>query len=225
MLNNSTKRTVYNALDDSPFGSASFECLFQEAETVGPILTIKFRDNNEFQFKITDAKDEYGRNLYQFYYSPAKFTKSSYVNDEFNKFSDFILKWCSYIKNELIASNPVYEDFEKFKQEINSKIEEYSNDPLCRFDDEEKKNLKSKLDELQNKFEELKRNHEITDNELSKVKAVVSSLTENLKDFPKKTWFRSAASKMYDMSATLMTSQAGQKILEQSANKLLNSPP
>ena len=158
-------------------------------------------------------------------YSPGSFKlQFEYTFDDFNDIFSQLSAWCQNIQNELIAYSPVYIQLEKFKKEFNEKIESCFEDTNLRFSAEEVEYLKAKLDELTDQISEIHRRNELTEDELNSIKKSLDALKESTENIPKKTWYRAAGNKLGNIVSQFFSSKAGQKLLEEGTEKLLNLP-
>ena len=134
-------------------------------------------------------------------------------------------KWSVNIRNELIASSPVYIEFQQFKEKLNEEIDNrFANTTEC-FTREEIDDLKATLEELGCRMEELYSRNELTEQELATVKETLDLLKEDTQTLPKRSWYRVAGNKLANMMSRFVTSKPGQKLLEEGTRKLIETIP
>lgn len=219
LTTHSTERIV-GLLDEGYFSAAAFDISFPEEDK--RYADIRFKDNRQFFFAI--KKTRYGGEFDVSYsLGPVTmFVKTQEKN--FGECCGHLSKWSECIRNELIASSPVYIQFEKFKQGLNDEIERRFTDGSERFSTDDVAELKAKIDELTGKMEELHRRNELTEGELDAIKKSLDALKGDAESIPKKTWYRAAGNKIASLMSRFISSKAGQNLLEEGTKKLLELP-
>jgi hypothetical protein len=212
---------LYEKLDESCFTINGFRVNTPDKGDV--MFEILFLDNREYVFSFLNPQHA---SSYKISYCPGRIHyKVSSNIESFERCLEEMDSWFANIKNEIIASHPLYNEFEMLKTRLNEFIEERYTKADETFSTAEINELKSMLDNLTCQFQELQEKNAMTEKELEIVKQTVDELKKNVDFFPKKTWFRSAGNKLLQLVAKTHGSGTGQKLLTESARSLVGIPP
>jgi hypothetical protein len=217
-ITNTRIKQVIEALDKSYFTVASFSVNFPDQGN--KLVVISFLDNEKFIFNLSvNYQDVFTAN-----YTLGDVKTTTQVEfEDFDKGFSFIKTWAENIKDELIASNPFYDELQNLKDEFNEKLNQHIKDPKQHFSKQETEELNAKLDDLEKKFEQLKEEQVITTQELRAAQKTLEELKNDLTQLPKKTWYRTAGNKIIEIAAKAIKSEQGRKLLEKVSEKLLDS--
>jgi len=217
-ITNHNIKKMQKALDETYFTAASFNANFPDAGNT--FAQIRFIDNTNYVFTFSEYRSQY-----KVEYTPAsvKWT-STFATNDFDDVIKSLGKWAENIRNEIIASTPFYQEFENLKEVLNKTIDERFANSAETFTREEIEALRVQLNLLTEQFEALHNKHAITEKELAKIKETVENLKEDVKHFPKKSWYRSASQTLLNLASKIASSKVSQEMLEAGARKLLGLP-
>lgn len=71
------------------------------------------------------------------------------------------------------------------------------------------------------KFQEMQENHELTQQEVNRLNQEIAALKVNLSGYPKGTWYKTAASKLWLAVSKVGTSKESRQVISKVANKML----
>lgn len=212
--------SIIEKLHKSSFTASAFEVKTpDEGDT---LVQVFFLDERRYTLQISKRSYE---DQFTINYSPGTVYRNEKFNTkEFSEFIKFIPNWCETIERELKATNPALQELEKVKAELNRKLDEHVTDSSSHFTKEEIGEWEKKFTDLCKQFEEFQKKSAITESELSEVKQTLEQLKSSLSWSPKKTWLRSAGTRLFDLGGRIFNSPAGQKLLTDLSTKLLNPP-
>jgi len=151
--------------------------------------------------------------------------QGEFEQEEFNQHEDyissiaFINSWCFEVRNELKASKPIYKEVDDLRTIIEEHI--IGENEESEFSVEEINELHSKFDELKSRVETLEKEQIITNKQKDEFTKGVNQVSEDLEYYPKKTWIKTASSKLVSLVVSISGSKEGRKLLETGAKKLL----
>lgn len=222
MLKHSVLAKIYATLDRSPFTAVDF--LIEQPKEMGElILTVKFRHNADFIFQVQEHEGEMyvleapGEFLKQ---EPRKLLSLQQVPER-------LAVWARNIRDEVRAQLPAYDEIDELRELIEKHLEDHLEDQGAPFSKAEADELREKLDALAGKFAELAEHSEITKQELNRVQQELTSIKANLGTYPKGTWYKTTATKLWSVTSKIMTSAESRQVIAQAARKLigLSDPP
>lgn len=175
-------------------------------------LTIKYNIEPKYKiiFKIptstTAPKETYGSPYYAFSGSvspgPLAYEETFTFSGEDGVF-ERITNWLNCIWEEL-SSNPIVKKVENQQQQIDEIFDKFENIKDEFFTDEEAKDLRTRLDELEEtlKSQILKSNEDkkALEQEVSKLHTDIDTLKQTIQSFKKKGWLKSFTSKVFKWS-------------------------
>ncbi|WP_337054866.1 hypothetical protein [Pseudoxanthomonas sp. USHLN014] len=134
---------------------------------------------------------------------------------------DQILIWTRSIRDELRIALPVYSELDALREQLEKHVQAHIQDAQQPFSDEESAELRSKLDDLMAKFEEMAQRQELSQQEVNRLQKEVAAIKANLDGYPKGTWYKTAASKLWLAVSKVGTSKESRLVLAKAAQKLL----
>jgi hypothetical protein len=206
---------IHKILEDSYFTVGCFSVTYPD--TGDYYIDIRYLDRNDIYFNW--ATNSYAT------YSPGEVLEVTQIAVNFDNCMRQITTWLSCIRNELRAiHSPIFRELDEMRQAFNNAINDKIDDPNSLLSKEEIDHLKQALDGLYKQFESLQQDNVITKEELSKIKSALQELQKDTESLPKKPWFRAAGNTILKFGTNLMSSPAGQKIIEEGTRKLLEPP-
>ena len=191
MLRNSMKHIIYDALNYDIFRFEDFK--FDESKSY-ILLSILY---DEFYLNICEYNNN---NIVEITYSPG--TVKDHESEELSlsfferNIVNIIHNWLDRIKRDLltpIQERIIIDKLDKFRDEINEKLKDIDD---TFFSAEEGRQLKEKLDELEDNFVQASQENEEIKDELEKLKSEINFLKETISTMSKKKWFGHAITKL-----------------------------
>lgn len=157
--------------------------------------------------------------------SPGDFveTESREVPD-FSSFLAALRTWTRLLKTEILFVDLMEKRLGEFQAELNRRLDEHCADPKAHFTEDEREKLMGSLRDLQERVGELEQADDNLRSEVAEMKQALADLARASVTMPKRSWFRTACSKLYEISTRAMSSKPGQKLLEGAIDKLLELP-
>lgn len=214
-LRNSLRVQIWAAIEKSPFTVADFDVKFDEDDE---LLRIVFRYDKNYFLAITE---DYKRQLYS-QESPGEHRKlERYALSDHGEIPTRIGAWSKNVRDELRSTIPVYGDLDELKETLEAFIKGNVKDPDSTFTPSEADILRQKLDELSARFEEMQQRNQLTEQELNKLNQEIASIKVNLSSYPKGTWYKTAANKLWTTANKIVTSKESRQLLADAAKKML----
>lgn len=214
-LRNSVIAAVWSAIERCPFSPADFQIVTDSRDL---LLSITFRHNSAYTFSLSKS----GPDTYLISASPGEHeTRELKRVDNPSEAPGEVLIWTKNIRDELRATIPVYSELDELRETIERHVKEHVENPQQPFTQEESDELRGKLDELMAKFQEMQENHELTQQEVNRLNQEIAALKANLSGYPKGTWYKTAASKLWLAVSKVGTSKESRQIISKVANKML----
>lgn len=141
--------------------------------------------------------------------------------DSLSDLPSMVFEWTKFLRAELRASLPVYDELEALRERVEEHIRDHVASPEDRFSREEVQELRDKLSEMLQKFEDMKDRSELTESQLQKLQAQVNVLSEDLAGFRKGTWYRTAFSKLFTLGKAVAATPEGRKLMLEATQKTL----
>jgi hypothetical protein len=159
------------------------------------------------------------------YQSPGDFveTESSEVAD-FPSFIDHLRMWTKLLKSEVLFVDLFEKRLSEFQSELTKRLDEHCADPKVHFTDTERDELMRSLRDLQERISKLEESDDSLRTEVAEMKQTLTELARASIALPKRTWYRTACSKLFEISTRAMASKPGQKLLEGAIDRLLEPP-
>lgn len=127
--------------------------------------------------------------------------------------------WCSEIREELKASNPIYSEIDEIRNLIEKQLNVDASDEE-EFSVSEINDLLRKFEELKTRVESLEQDQIITKKQLEEFNSGVNQVKEDLQVYPKTTWYKVATNKLVNTVVSIAKSKEGRDLLATGANKL-----
>lgn len=219
-ITNHNIRELMQTLDESQFTASCFRITFpNEGKT---LFKAEFLDNNNFFFAFErNLQRDSDYNFVSVFRPGSILSTEREEMDSLYDCQNHLRNWTGYIKKELIASNPLYDEFKAFRDSINEQINKHFKDLNGYFEKEEVNSLKASLDALSKNLEELHKKNEIAEKEMVAIRSELVNLKGSLEEFPKKVWYRTAANKIGNLMSRVIMSKTGQKMLEEGTKQLI----
>lgn len=222
VLRESTKKKIVDALDKSHFTASSFSVTFAEGQS--PFVIISFIPEKKFCFTIGE---NFGGSGYMTVEAPGHHIESGEEYERTNLESCFraISSWASRILEDYRSKNPVLDEFESLRKTLIDQFEQHVQDKHAHFTATEAYELRSKLDELTNRMQELLEKNEQYEYRLKEATNEIDRIKADLEMFPKGVWYRMAGSKMVNIIKKVAGSKEGRELaLEVAKNILIEGP-
>lgn len=214
-LRNSVIADVWSAIERSPFSPADFQVITDGRDS---LLKITFRHNAAYTFTLSKS----GSKGYMVVASPGEHETQEYTSvDNPSEAPDQILNWTRNIRDEMRSTIPVYSELDELRETIERHVKEHVDNPQQPFSQEESDELRGKLDDLMAKFQEMQERHELTQQEVNRLNQEITAIKANLSGYPKGTWYKTAANKLWLAVSKVGTSKESRQVLAKAAQKLL----
>ena len=217
-LRNSLIAKIWAALEKSPFTVADFDVSFSDDDD--KLCLIRFRHDQAYFLQVQSDAD----NRATVIESPGEYRTQDRVLVSFEGVPGRIASWTRNVRQELRTTLPVYAELDELRRVIDEHVKNNVKDPDAPFSPIEAETLKTALDELTRKLDELAEKNELTQQELNRLNQEIASLKANVGSYPKGTWYKTAASKLWITVRSVVTSPEGRKVLTQVAGKALGLP-
>ena len=214
-LRNSVIADVWNHIEMSPFSPADFQVVTDSRES---LLNITFRHNSKYTFNLKKISSD----TYIITASPGKHETQENTNIKNpSEAPQQVLNWAKNIRDELRTTIPIYSELDKLRETIEQHVKEHIDNPQEPFNQEESEQLRNKLDDLMAQFVVMQERHELTQQEVNRLNQEISDIKSNLSGYPKGTWYKTAASKLWLATSKVGTSKESRQVLAKAAQKLL----
>lgn len=204
---------VYNHLDMSTFTSPDFEITTDEKV----LLSVTFRANRDYKFTVREEMVIMSKVVRARRTPGAELSSDTIDVDSLSDLPSLVFEWTKYLRAELRATLPVYDELDALRERVEAHIREHVAEPDDRFSREEADELREKLHGLIEKFEALEEQNQLTEQQVKKLEQQVEILVSDLNGFQKGTWYRTAATKFWSMITSVASSPEGRKLLTQAA--------
>jgi hypothetical protein len=219
-LRDSLVAKIWSSIERSPFTPADFEVSF--TGDYGVLLSIAFRHKPEYTLLV---KEDWNGDVTA-EVSPGEHKKTEKVSSvQLDKLPDMVSAWAKNVRDELRATIPVYSEVESLREALEQHIKDHVENPDQPFTEDEVGLLRTKLDELLTKFQEMQERSEITEQELNRLNREIASIRENLPSYPKNVWYKTAANRLLSAVGKVATSRESRQVLAQAAQRLLGLGP
>jgi hypothetical protein len=201
------------ALDDSAFTLSDFIVSFPESGKI--VASAVFLTNNDFSFQITHENEVYTVETPGVHFWSER-NRCSNVSTAVGRIGD----WCKNVRAEIQAASPIFDEFDKLREDLKAKIAEHEDDLKGHFTREEADSLGEKFDELVRRFEELNAKNEITEYQLEEIRRDMEALKENAKTFEKGAFFQTAGNKIFNVCRRIGGSAAAKTVAIEAAKEV-----
>lgn len=217
-LNKSLIDEIYSMLENNDLGLNNFDVRFPSSGKI--IVEIFFKPQNEYQFKVMDV----GGNPHRVSTEeiPGDFLKSEVKGGlSFSDIPGQVLTWADNVSAEIKALGKREDKFDDLAAQVNAFINEHVSDPESRFSQQEIAEIRTRLDELEKRFERLQQENQITENELIKLKGQVVKASEEVPILPKGIWYKLSLNRMFGTLKEIAKSKEGRELLKEAVKKLI----
>lgn len=218
VLRKTVQREVLDLLDSSIFTVEDFDVVFGDPDNKEYIVVITFRYQEEYTYMI--SRHEKGKPGVWVDRRPGDFEE----NDKryFTTFGDALTglgDWCSEVRNELKASQPLYTEVDKLREIIEEHINFDKNSD--EFSAEDIFILRKKFTDLEERVIKLEKDKIITESQLTEFKTGITQVKDDIEFYPKTTWVKTATNKLAKIVMSIGKSKEGRALLTDGARKLL----
>jgi uncharacterized coiled-coil DUF342 family protein len=216
-LRKTIQREIYDILDSSIFTSNDFNVTFGNPDSNEYLIIITFKHNTNYSYKIAKATYDY-----RLIRTPGDIEEKENTScNSYEKSISYISLWCSEVRNELKAEQPIYNEIDSLRKMIEENIIINNNSNEAEFSVKEINDLQQKFEDLQTRVEELEKNKIITESQSTNIKNGLQRVKEDIEYYPKDTWIKTASNKVVDLFVSVGKSKEGRKILAEGGKKLL----
>jgi DNA repair exonuclease SbcCD ATPase subunit len=232
-LTRSRLAQISEVLDKSLFTSAAFTIDSDEES----LVIIKYRDNPKYYARLYYARPKSKDTIEALTLGhaaepvlwaevcPGGFVEEEEYDDiSFDHFLAELGEWTARLRSEIVLVDTFEKQFSAFQKELNQKLERHFKDANAHFSEEERDEIDRRLRELETKIEELKESNQATEAQVRELRQVISDLSQAAHTLPKKAWLRTACSKFFNLSQKVLSSKAGQKVIEALIDRMLTGP-
>jgi len=151
----------------------------------------------------------------------------TYLREEFTTVESFdaaiskITIWANNIREELSSSGAEPFNIDQIKDEIADYVASKILHPEEKFSTDEINDLRARLAELENRFEELLRKGEITNPEMNSVKQEIQLAETDMYSFPRGVWYKVSLAKVLGTIKNIALSKESREILSGIVKKQL----
>lgn len=209
---------IYNMLDYSELGLASFEATFPSSGKI--IVEIIFKPHSEYRITIHDI----GGNPHRVsaVEIPGEFLKSqTHGGLGFQDIASRVAIWTESIETEIRSLGKRDTTLDDITAQIDQLVNENITNPEHRFDADEIERILSRLDDLERRFQLLQQEKKITENELTKLKGHIVKASEDVPILPKGIWYRLSLNRILGTLKEIAKSKEGRELLKEAVKKLV----
>jgi hypothetical protein len=223
MLRTSTRQEIADLLDSSYFGGANFNVVVGSSDNA--YFSIWFIPNTSFSFHCMKYQSPVWP--FQLACSPG----TNVLQDERSNFAaiDQLLKeivpWTERVKEEVVAANPLARDVQRFRQEVETRLNELGSELESFFTKEEAERLNEKLNSLAQKMTVLADENAAFRTSIQGMSETITHLQGALEAVNKGTWFRMATGKLTSWTKAVFASKEAREFALEAAKKLLLEGP
>lgn len=210
LLKSTIIKKIRNVLDSGRYCIEDFDVEFPSEGSI--LVDIKFIALPSFSLRIFEGTDGGGRSLallntpkeeirtiIKCSMSPGEYkTRQSSRHESIDDAISQIYSWNEHIRQELIALRAEKQECED--DDVLSSFQAFLDEPVAEpeefFTIEEAKKLKSKLERLQERVEELEAQNQIDPAESDRLNTAIESTKTDIDVYPKGVWFRTAGNKI-----------------------------
>lgn len=209
---------IYNAVECSSFGLASFDIKFPDDKNDVAVITFLPRSKFYFRIGISQGSQEH---IY------VRVCPGEYKSEDFQSMHSFesclaqILPWIHRISEDLRVLLPDLSDLAQFREALEAHIKSAVADEDQPFSSTEIEEIDSKLSSLEQRLKELEERHVLAEQELAQLRQAVTQARSDLPAYPKGVWYRTAGGKLWEVMKKVGTSKEAREVLTAAAKKLL----
>jgi len=176
---------------------------------IGSILAATGQGSEKKVIRTTEKPGEYKNN-------------ESHIHDGIDLAIRRVSEWVGNIREDLVNSRTmVRSTIDSLTEEFQKSIDENISNQEAFFDESEKDDLKTKLDDLQARVTELESKLGVSSEDSKKLQSVIDKGKSDLKFYPKGVWYKTTGTKLLKIMKEIMKSKEGREILTNMAKKFL----
>lgn len=219
MMRATLQAKIWSAIQSSPFTAADFDVTFGRENQ--DLLLVVFRHDTRWSFGLSGS---YSGN-WSLTESPGNHrTTEVSTPKSLDDIPDLLLKWIRNVRDELRTSLPIYSELDELRRALDEHVTQHVSNPEQPFNREEAAELKSKLDDLMARLQQMEEKNQLTEQEVKRLNQEITSLKTNVDSYPKGTWYKTAASKLWATVTSVVSSPEGRKVLTQASQRALGLP-
>lgn len=143
------------------------------------------------------------------------------IHDDIHSAISRVSDWVFSIRDDLVNSRASVRSIDEVTKNFQSSIDENIKDQESYFEPIEEDDLKSKLNELQERVAELESRFEISPEDTKKIQRVIDKGKSDLKVYPKGVWYKTVGTKLLKTMKEILNSKESREVLADLAKKLL----
>ena len=145
-----------------------------------------------------------------------------HIHDDIDSAVNRISKWVSNIRSDLVQSRvTLLTNMDELTNDLHRSIDDNIKDQDSYFEPFEEEDLKSKLDDLQERICDLESKLEISSENIEKIQEVIAKGKSDLKIYPKGVWYKTVGTKLFKIMGGVVKSKEGRELLVDMAKRLL----
>jgi hypothetical protein len=199
-------------------GRANFDVLYPK--TGQKLMKISLRGYPQFHFTIGGGGGNPSR-LFVEEAPGAVLKKETTGALEINDVLHYLHGWARRLPDEIEAEKGSDQDLERLLARLESEIEEHVPNPDAHFAPREIADLRTRLESLGQRFEQMQKENSITKTELAELKRLITQSSKDLPALPKATWYRAAVSKIVTVLRKIVGTKEGREFIASAAKKLI----
>ena len=190
----------------------------------GRLVTIKFRDNEEFNFTLLHPQSEANESpTWKTIESPGRYfiSTDTYDHREFDQAFNSIYGWADRVSEEVVLGAKAHADKSLIEQ-LRFNIEQTADnlpEPDKPFTSEELDDWSDRFSRLLVRLSELEKANEIQNGRVAQLERELVAFKARGETIPKRTWLKTAGNKVIDLLDT--TSKAALKSIAEGAVKAM----
>ena len=181
-------QSIEDRLDSSIFTKHAFDRHFNSGS--GLIVSIEFKDNPSFHFKVEEIEDRDRRRVAE---CPGMYldSESQSIQSDFSRCISNLSNWINRLEEEITYQDPNdWSEVARIRSIIEEQVSSVEN-PNEPFRDEEAAEWRQRVDQVIDSIENLKEDKRELRQEVNRLKKDLSDLNDQIDSMPRKTWLRS----------------------------------
>lgn len=230
-LRNTIINEILQNLNNNDFCVEDFEVKFPDDSST--LASITFVACPKYSFEIAEEHNGFlavaamvgnVKKVLQTIEQPGEYKNFEKRNHEsINSCISRISHWVKNIREDLLYSkHSAQGEVDELTENLRKQINENVKDPESFFDEQEKEDIKNKLDELQAKIRELEKRFNFPEEEIKKVETAIEKSKNDINVYPKGIWYKTAGNKVINALKGVLKTKEGREALIEVMKKLLN---
>ncbi|EHT4943590.1 hypothetical protein VV99796_03734 [Vibrio vulnificus] len=237
LLKSTVIKKIRNILDSGNYCVEDFEVVFPSEGSI--LVDIKFIAFSSFSLRIYEdtvggirtlallnKPNEEIKTVIKCSMSPGEYkTKQSSRHESIDDAISQIYAWNDHIRQELVAMRA--ESQESENDDVLSNFQSFLNEPVAEpekfFTVQEADELKSKLERLQKRVEELEADNQIEQAESNSLTTAIESTKPDIDVYPKGVWYRTAGNKILRTLKRVAKNKESRDLVIDVVKKLMES--